>query len=79
MNNLKQKVAKQEKTFDQEHHSLQADLKRTTELYEELHKKYKHFQLSDEIKYQEMKQMQEDAIRDVVRKLLQVYFTTGVA
>ena len=42
------------------------------ELYEELHRKYRHFQLADEMKYQDLKKMQEESVRETVRKLLLV-------
>jgi dynein regulatory complex protein 1 len=72
LNNLKQKSSKLDKTHEQEEQVLQEELCRMKKLYEELQRKYRHFQVADEIKYQDLKKLQEISIREIVHKLFMV-------
>ncbi|KAI8832029.1 sperm tail-domain-containing protein [Chytridium lagenaria] len=71
LNMLKSKMAKQEKTFQQEYVSLTDDYKRITEQFKELQKKFRHFRASDNKKYQEIWRMNEELTKELMRKVLQ--------
>ncbi|KAJ3171784.1 hypothetical protein HK101_011229, partial [Irineochytrium annulatum] len=71
LNLLKAKMAKQEKTFQQEYVALTDDYKRITEQFKELQKKFRHFQVADERKYNEVWRMNEELTQELMRKVLQ--------
>ncbi|KAJ3100129.1 hypothetical protein HDU97_002461 [Phlyctochytrium planicorne] len=71
LNMLKAKIAKQEKSFQQEYVSLTDDYKRITEQFKELQKKFRHFRSSDNKKYQEIWRMNEEMTKELMRKVLQ--------
>ncbi|KAJ3370443.1 hypothetical protein GGF31_004029 [Allomyces arbusculus] len=70
VNTLKAKLARQEKQFAGEHATLQDDYNRIAAQYDDLTKKFRHFQVNDEVKFQELWDMNQDAIRDLVAKVL---------
>ncbi|KNE72213.1 hypothetical protein AMAG_16696 [Allomyces macrogynus ATCC 38327] len=70
VNTLKSKLARQEKQFAGEHATLQDDYNRIAAQYDDLTKKFRHFQVNDEVKFQELWDMNQDAIRDLVAKVL---------
>ncbi|KAJ3351026.1 hypothetical protein GGF32_004486 [Allomyces javanicus] len=70
VNTLKGKLARQEKLFAGEHATLQDDYNRIAAQYDDLTKKFRHFQVNDEVKFQELWDMNQDAIRDLVAKVL---------
>ncbi|KAJ3206234.1 hypothetical protein HDU67_008299 [Dinochytrium kinnereticum] len=71
LNMLKAKMAKQEKTFQQEYVGLTDDYKRITDQFKELQKKFRHFRASDNKKYQEIWRMNEEMTKELMRKVLQ--------
>lgn len=71
LNVLKAKLAKQEKTFSQEHQSLNEDYKRITEQFKELQKKFRHFQMSDSKTFKDVWKMNEELGKEFMRKVLQ--------
>jgi dynein regulatory complex protein 1 len=70
LNNLKSRLTKQEKQFASDHAALQEDYNRISSQYDELTKKFKHFQLNDEVKFQELWEMNQEHIKDLVAKVL---------
>jgi dynein regulatory complex protein 1 len=70
LNNLKLKVAKQEKGFQQECVSLDDDYKRMTEQLKQLQKKFQHFQILDQKRYEDMKSMNCEEILEYKRKII---------
>ncbi|KAJ3063744.1 hypothetical protein HDU98_000466 [Podochytrium sp. JEL0797] len=70
LNLLKSKMTKQERVFQQEYVSLTDDYKRIMEQYEELRKKYRHFQVSDGGKFVEIWNMNEEGVRVLMRKVI---------
>jgi len=70
LNNLKQKLKKQEKGYGDENQSLTDDLKRITEQYKELQKKFRHFQATDNKRFSDVWKMNEDQIKELVSDVL---------
>ncbi|ORZ32679.1 sperm tail-domain-containing protein [Catenaria anguillulae PL171] len=70
VNNLRAKLAKQEKHFASDYAALQEDFNRISSQYQELTKKFKHFQVNDEVKFQELWEMNQDTIKNLASKVL---------
>lgn len=70
LNNLRIKLGKQEKAFKDENQSLVDDYKRIADQYKELHKKMKHFSATDSKKFHDIWIMNEDEVKDLVKKVL---------
>ncbi|KAJ3020875.1 UNVERIFIED_CONTAM: hypothetical protein HDU68_009921 [Siphonaria sp. JEL0065] len=70
LNLLKSKMTKQERLYQQEYVSLTDDYKRILEQYKELQKKFRHFQVSDEAKYNEIWHMNQENTQELMRKVL---------
>lgn len=71
LNNLKQKLAKQEKQYREDNQALTDDYKRITEQFRELQKKSRHFQATDQKKFQDIWAMNEEQVRDLVHSVLE--------
>lgn len=71
LNNLKQKLKKQEHQNSDENNSLSDDLKRVTEQYKELQKKFRHFQATDRKKFVDIWKMNEEQIKHLVSDVLE--------
>eukprot|EP00112_Aurelia_sp_Birch-Aquarium-sp1_P006706 Seg1734.8 transcript_id=Seg1734.8/GoldUCD/mRNA.D3Y31 product="Dynein regulatory complex protein 1" protein_id=Seg1734.8/GoldUCD/D3Y31 len=71
LNNLKQKCKKQEKQYSDENQGLSDDLKRITEQYKELQKKFRHFQATDEQKFRDIWLMNEERAKQLVKDVLE--------
>ena len=70
LNNLKQKLKKQEKSYNDENQTLADDLKRISEQYKELQKKFRHFQATDNKKFNDIWKMNEEQIKELVSDVL---------
>ncbi|KAI9344658.1 sperm tail-domain-containing protein [Obelidium mucronatum] len=70
LNLLKTKMTRQEKQYQQEYVSLTDDYKRILDQYKELQKKFRHFQVSDETKYNEIWGMNQEDTGELMRKVL---------
>ncbi|XP_033109065.1 dynein regulatory complex protein 1-like [Anneissia japonica] len=71
LNNLKMKLAKQEKSYREENQALADDYKRITEQFKELQKKSKHFQATDTRKFQDIWLMNEGLVKEQAKKVLE--------
>ncbi|KAJ7361796.1 DNA replication checkpoint protein Drc1 [Desmophyllum pertusum] len=71
LNNLKQKLAKQEKQYREDNQGLTDDYKRITEQFRELQKKSRHFQTTDQKKFQDIWAMNEEQVRELVHSVLE--------
>jgi len=71
LNNMKSKLAKQEKSYKEENQALTDDYKRITEQYRELQKKFRHFMLTDQKKFQDIWEMNEEQVKKLVEKVLE--------
>ncbi|XP_028408430.1 dynein regulatory complex protein 1-like [Dendronephthya gigantea] len=71
LNNLKAKLAKQEKTYRDDNQSLTDDYERITEQYRELQKKFRHFQATDAKKFLEMWLMNEAQAKELINDVLE--------
>ncbi|XP_029452115.1 dynein regulatory complex protein 1 [Rhinatrema bivittatum] len=71
LNNLKQKLAKQIKQYQEENQTLTDDYKRIVELYKDVQKKMRHFSFIDKKKFEDMWLMNEEEMKELVRKALQ--------
>jgi len=71
LNNLKQKLKKQEKNYSDENQALTDDLKRITEQYKELQKKFRHFQATDNKRFADVWKMNEEQIKELVSDVLE--------
>lgn len=71
LTNLKAKLAKQEKQYQDDNQQLSEDYKRITEQYIDLQKKSKHFMSIDDRKYQEIWEMKEAECKEHVGRVLQ--------
>ena len=67
LNNLRGKLAKQEKSCQAELRALMGEYRKNTEQYRELQKKVKHFQLTDRRRFQDIWYMNEEKVRDLAR------------
>lgn len=70
LNNLKQKLRRQEQAYCDENQTLSDDLKRMTEQYKELQKKFRHFQATDRKKFDDIWKMNEEQIKELVTDVL---------
>lgn len=71
LNNLKQKLAKQEKQYKEDNQALTDDYKRITEQFRELQKKSRHFQMTDQKKFQDIWSMNEEQVRELVHSVME--------
>ncbi|PIK61177.1 putative dynein regulatory complex protein 1 [Apostichopus japonicus] len=71
MNNMRIKLAKQEKQYREENQNLADDYKRITEQFKELQKKSKHFQATDTKKFYDVWCMNEEEVKQLAQKLLE--------
>lgn len=71
LSNLKAKHAEMERHAQDENIKLTEDYKRVTELFKDLQSKFKHFEDVDTRKYQEVWNMNDQAVGDLVKKVLQ--------
>ncbi|RKP17897.1 hypothetical protein ROZALSC1DRAFT_30343 [Rozella allomycis CSF55] len=70
LNNLKAKLAKQEKQYNDDYQLLAEEYKRLTEQVKQLEKKFHHFQKSDQIRFQQVWDMNEEDVKELMRKIL---------
>ena len=63
LNNLKAKLAKQEKGFKSEQETLLSDYRKSVDQYQELQKKVQHFQLVDAKRFYDIWKMNEEKVR----------------
>ncbi|NXE16721.1 DRC1 protein, partial [Lophotis ruficrista] len=70
LNNLRKKLAEQEKQFREETQSLAADRERIARQHEELQRRMRHFAVSDAKKFREVWQMNEEEAKGLARKAL---------
>ncbi|KAM3932447.1 dynein regulatory complex protein 1 isoform 2-T2 [Leptodactylus fuscus] len=72
VNNLKIKLEKQIKQYREENQALSDDFKRIAEQYKELQKKLRHFAAVDAKKFQDIWVMNEEEMKQLVQKALEV-------
>ncbi|XP_075454867.1 dynein regulatory complex protein 1 isoform X2 [Ascaphus truei] len=72
LNNLRIKLEKQIKQYKEENHVLADDFKRILEQYEGLQKKMRHFAVVDAKKFQDIWLMNEEEMKELVRRALEV-------
>ncbi|XP_075719909.1 dynein regulatory complex protein 1 [Rhinoderma darwinii] len=72
LNNLKIKLEKQIKLYKEENQSLTDDFKRIAEQYKELKKKMRHFAAVDAKKFHDIWVMNEEEMKQLVQKVLEV-------
>ncbi|XP_030054511.1 dynein regulatory complex protein 1 isoform X2 [Microcaecilia unicolor] len=70
LNNLKQKLAKQIKQYQEENQALADDYKRIVELYKDVQKKMRHFAAIDKKKFEDIWLMNEEEMKELMRKAL---------
>ncbi|NXS53546.1 DRC1 protein, partial [Brachypteracias leptosomus] len=70
LNDLKRKLANQEKQFQEENQSLTADCESITGHCKELQRRMRHFAVSDAEKFTEIWLMNEEEVKGLVRKAL---------
>ncbi|KFP98705.1 Dynein regulatory complex protein 1, partial [Haliaeetus albicilla] len=70
LNNLRTKLANQEKQFREENHSLAADCERITGQCKEVQRRMRHFAISDAEKFTEVWLMNEEEAKGLMRKAL---------
>ncbi|NXH67275.1 DRC1 protein, partial [Hydrobates tethys] len=70
LNNLRTKLAKQEKQFGEENQSLAADCERITEQCKEVQRRMRHFAVSDAEKFTEVWLMNEEEAKGLMQKAL---------
>ncbi|NXP02314.1 DRC1 protein, partial [Thinocorus orbignyianus] len=70
LNNLRTKLANQEKQFREENQSLAADCERITGQYKETQKNMRHFAVGDAEKFTEVWLMNEEEAKGLMRKAL---------
>ncbi|NWH43114.1 DRC1 protein, partial [Fregata magnificens] len=70
LNNLRTKLAKQEKQFREENQSLAADCERITGQCKEVQRRMRHFAVSDAEKFTEVWLMNEEEAKGLMRKAL---------
>ncbi|NWI30942.1 DRC1 protein, partial [Sula dactylatra] len=70
LNNLRTKLAKQEKRFREENQSLAADCERITGQCKEVQRRMRHFAVSDAEKFTEVWLMNEEEAKGLMRKAL---------
>ncbi|KAM4041042.1 dynein regulatory complex protein 1 isoform 1-T2 [Anomaloglossus baeobatrachus] len=72
LNNLKIKLEKQSKQYKEENQALSDDFKRIAEQYKELQKKMRHFAAVDSRKFHDIWLMNEEEMKQLVQKALEV-------
>ncbi|XP_073529901.1 dynein regulatory complex protein 1 isoform X2 [Phyllobates terribilis] len=72
LNNLKIKLEKQSKQYKEENQALSDDFKRIAEQYKELQKKMRHFAAVDSKKFDDIWAMNEEEMKQLVEKVLEV-------
>ncbi|XP_065652057.1 dynein regulatory complex protein 1 isoform X7 [Hydra vulgaris] len=72
LNNLNQKLKKQEKQSSDENLSFECDLARVIEQYKELQKKFCHFQITDNKKFEDIWIMNENLTMDLIEDVLKI-------
>ena len=72
LNNLRAKLTKQEKAHHDELVSLMEEYRKNTVMYRELQKKVKHFQLADTKRFHDIWAMNEEKVRSLANKVLNV-------
>ncbi|XP_052666195.1 dynein regulatory complex protein 1 isoform X3 [Harpia harpyja] len=70
LNNLRTKLANQEKQFREENHSLAANCERITGQCKEVQRRMRHFAISDAEKFTEVWLMNEEEAKGLMRKAL---------
>nr|XP_019590948.1 PREDICTED: dynein regulatory complex protein 1 isoform X1 [Rhinolophus sinicus] len=68
LNNLRSKYAKQVKQFQEENQSLTSDYKRLVMQFKEVQKAMRHFALADDEKFQEIWLMNEEEVKDLIKR-----------
>ena len=71
LSNIKQRYAREEKRFRIENQDLTEEYKRITEQFKDLQSKFQHFEVADTKRYRDVWQMNEEAVTDLMRKVLQ--------
>ncbi|XP_005990964.1 dynein regulatory complex protein 1 isoform X2 [Latimeria chalumnae] len=71
LNNLKIKLAKQEKQYREDNQALTDDYKRITEKYKDLQRKMRHFAAVDSSNFRDIWLMNEEEVKMLVRKALE--------
>ncbi|KAF6321034.1 dynein regulatory complex subunit 1 [Rhinolophus ferrumequinum] len=66
--NLRSKYAKQVKQFQEENQSLTSDYKRLVMQFKEVQKAMRHFALADDEKFQEIWLMNEEEVKDLIKR-----------
>ncbi len=70
LNNYRTRVSKQEKAHHDELITLMEDYRKNTEMYRELQKKVKHFQLADAKRFHDIWAMNEEKVRSLSSEVL---------
>ncbi|XP_019590949.2 dynein regulatory complex protein 1 isoform X4 [Rhinolophus sinicus] len=68
LNNLRSKYAKQVKQFQEENQSLTSDYKHLVMQFKEVQKAMRHFALADDEKFQEIWLMNEEEVKDLIKR-----------
>ena len=71
LSNLKARYAREERRFKNENQDLTEEYKRITEQFKDLQSKFQHFEVADTKRYRDVWQMNEEAVTDLMRKVLQ--------
>ena len=71
LSNLKSRYAREERRFKNENQDLTEEYKRITEQFKDLQSKFQHFEVADTKRYRDLWQMNEEAVTDLMRKVLQ--------
>ena len=71
LSNLKARYAREERRFKNENQELTEEYKRITEQFKDLQSKFQHFEVADTKRYRDVWQMNEEAVTDLMRKVLQ--------
>jgi dynein regulatory complex protein 1 len=71
LSTLKARYAREERRFKQENADLTDEYKRITDQFKDLQNKFQHFEIADTKRYRDLWQMNEEAVTDLMRKVLQ--------
>jgi len=71
LSTLKARYAREERRFKQENADLTDEYKRITDQFKDLQSKFQHFEVADTKRYRDLWQMNEEAVTDLMRKVLQ--------
>merc|ERR1719171_1782806 len=71
LSTLKGRYAREERRYRTENQDLTEEYKRITEQFKDLQSKFQHFEVSDTKRYRDVWQMNEEAVTDLMRKVLQ--------